>query len=201
MRRSGVGVVLAIVVVLAVGAGVAVASLKPLPLNARVLRRGDFQGFRPGTRTTAKTAKAYVSGNPSLTADQRQVQIARLKREGFKKQLTEYLNSAQGPKYGLSSAMQLGSAASARAERRAEFRFLKAQKEVSETFRVKAVPGAIGFGSTQASSGGENILFADGPFVYLAGNSWTGSRHNPKRAALIKAASTLYQRVHGHPAG
>jgi hypothetical protein len=201
MGRSGVGVVFASVALLAVGADVAVASLKPLPLSARVLGRGEFRGFTPGTRASSKTPTAYVAGNPSLTSGQRRSQIRRLTREGFKKELTEFLNNAQGPKFGLSSAMQFGSAAAARAERDAEIHFLKAQGQVSESFRVQAVPGAIGFGDTRGSSGGENILFADGPFVYLAGNSWSGLAHNPRRAALIRAATTLYERVHGHPAG
>jgi hypothetical protein len=49
-------------------------------------------------------------------------------------------------------------------------------------------------------SGGEHIVFADGPFLYLVGNAWTGSTRNPRHAALIEAATKLYQRVHGHPA-
>lgn len=90
--------------------------------------------------------------------------------------------------------MQLGSAASARAELAAEVRYAKLTQL---TFRVSTIPGAVGFGG----SGGENIVFADGPFLYLVGNAWSGSTHNPKHTALIEATTKLYQRVHGHPMG
>jgi hypothetical protein len=112
------------------------------------------------------------------------------------------LDDAQGPQNGLSWVMQLGSAASARTEFAAMIRFEKAQGQASETFRVSAIPGAVGFGGYGNSQGGENIAFADGPFLYLVGNAWSGSTpHNPKRAALIEAATKLYTRVHGQPAG
>jgi hypothetical protein len=68
-------------------------------------------------------------------------------------------------------------------------------------FRVSAIPGAVGFGTAVGNAGGENIVFADGVFLYLVGNGWSGSAHNPRRAALIGAATKLYMRVHGHPAG
>jgi hypothetical protein len=70
---------------------------------------------------------------------------------------------------------------------------------------VSAIPGAVGFGggpgAGQSGVGGENIVFADGSFFYLVGNAWSGSTHNPKRAALVRAATKLFKRVHGHPAG
>jgi hypothetical protein len=92
--------------------------------------------------------------------------------------------------------MQLGSAASARAELATEVRYEKATQALL-TFRVSTIPGALGFGG----SGGENIVFADGAFLYLVGNAWAArSTHNPRHAALIAAITKLYQRVHGHPA-
>jgi hypothetical protein len=207
MRRCGLAAALMVgVLVMVAWSGVAAASPKPLPLSARLLRPGDFAGFTLEAPKSFKAAKAWVAGNTSLTAAQVRAQVARLTREGFKELLAEYLDDAQGPRNGLSFVMQLGSAASAQAELAAEVRNAKAQGQATETFRISAIPGAVGFGADQgnpgAYMGGENIVFTDGPFFYLAGNAWSGSTqtHNPRHAALIEAATKLYKRVHGHPA-
>lgn len=60
----------------------------------------------------------------------------------------------------------LGSTASARAELKADLRFSRG----SIRFPVKTIPSAIGFRRKH----GANVLFADGPFVYLEGPA--GSR-------------------------
>jgi hypothetical protein len=189
--------------VVLLSAGVAAASPKPLPLSARLIKGGEFLGFTLKAPTSYKTAKAWVAtgAHIRLTATQARAEVARLTREGFKELLAEFLDSAQGPGSGLSWVMQLGSPASARAELAAEVRDEKAQGQAAETFRVSAIPGAVGFGGSFGNSGGENIVFADGSFFYLVGNGWSGSTHNPRRAALIEAATKLYKRVHGHPAG
>ena len=194
-RRCGLTAALMVGFLLMVTwSGVAAASPKPLPLSARLLERGEFPGFTLEAPKSFKTAKAWVAGNTSLTPAQAQAQVARMTREGFKELLSEFLDDVQGPRNGLSFVMQLGSAASARAELAAEVRYAKLTQL---TFRVSTIPGAVGFGG----GGGENTVFADGPFLYLVGNAWSGSTHNPRHAALIEAATKLYQRVHGHPIG
>ena len=198
MRRCGLAAVLMVGVLLMVAwSGVAAASPKPLPLSARLLKRGEFPGFTLEAPKSFKTAKAWVAGNTSLTPAQAQAQAARMTREGFKELLAEFLDDAQGPRNGLSFVMQLGSAASARAELAAEVRYAKAY-QAPLIFRVSTIPGAVGYGG----GGGENIVFADGTFLYLVGNAWgAASSHNPRHAALIEAATKLYKRVHGKPAG
>jgi hypothetical protein len=202
-RRCAFAVVsLGGVLLVALPSSVAAASPKPLPLSARLLLRGEFVGFTLEASIPYKTAKAWAATNTSLTPTQHKAEVARLTREGFKELLAEFLDNAQGPQNGLAWVMQLGSAASARSELAAETRFEKAQGHAKETFRVGAIPRAFGFGGSNGSSGGgENIIFADGTFLYLVGNAWSGSTHNPRRAALIDAAIKLYTRVHGHPAG
>ena len=202
--RSGFGSVLLVgFLVMVTWSGVAAASPKPLPLSARLLESGEFPGFTLEAPKPFKAAKAWVAGNTSLTPAQARAQVARLSGEGFKELLAEFLDDTQGPRNGLSYVMQLGSASSARAQLAAEVRFEKAQGQAQETFSVHAIPGAVGFGSSNpngTSGGGENVVFADGPFFYLVGNGWSGSTHNPRHAALIEAATTLYERVRGHPA-
>src|SRR5579862_87107 len=205
MRRSLFGVVSASVVLVAAGPGVAAASPTPLSLTARLLKRGEFPGFT-FEAPTSYTAKAWVALNTGLTTAQTNTEVARLTREGFKGLLSEYLDDKQGPRNGLSFVMQLGSAASARAELAAEVRDTKLQTPATETFKVSAIPGAVGFGSDGGNPGdymgGENIAFADGSFFYLVGNAWSGSTKtsNPSHTALMAAAAKLYERVHGHPA-
>jgi hypothetical protein len=74
------------------------------------------------------------------------------------------------------------------------------KRQFAERFRVKAIPGAVGYGFSGSGEGGENPLFADGPFLYIVGYGWLGSAHNSKHSALIDAATKLYARLHGHPA-
>ena len=63
-------------------------------------------------------------------------------------------------------------------------------------FVVGGIPTASAFRLGTSSSGGDNILFADGRFLYFVGVGWsTGAK--PARTALIAAAQTLYKRVRG----
>jgi hypothetical protein len=102
--------------------------------------------------------------------------------------------------------LRRGSAASARAELKVDLSENKAQTTLGggyfSTVRVPAIPGAQGYRASGGGSVGENIFFADGPFLYLVGQGWsTADKTPPTRASLIAAVTTLYGRVHNHPAG
>jgi len=196
MRRAGWSFLLVTSLMsLALATGATAATPRRLPLTARVLRPGDFPSFTPETPLSFKTPKAYVAVGSGMTARERKTWASRLTREGFKRDLTEFLEGPEGPRTGLSGVMQLGSAASARAELGAELLASGAQT----TFRVKRIPGAVGFGFA-SPHGGENILFTDGPFLYVLGYAWQGRVQNPTRSSLVDAATRLYKRVRGHPA-
>jgi hypothetical protein len=195
-RGCGAGLLVSFVLSAGVGCGSA-ATHKPLAITERVIRRGEFAGYAPGTRESFKTPEGYLVSS-SMTLPQRKAWIARLSGEGFKQDLTEFLSGTQGPQTGLSGVMQLGSDASARAELAAELRFYGAQ--LAQTFRVERIPGAVGYGFSGSGEGGENVLFADGPFLYFVGYGWVGNARNPKHSTLVDAATKLYVRVHGHPA-
>lgn len=101
--------------------------------------------------------------------------------------------------------MQLGSPAGARAELTASFRAFKAQAVAAggsfSAYPVPAVPGGRGYRVVGHGQVGENIFFADGPFLYLVGAGWSAGIGNPPtRAGLIAAVTKLYERVHGRPA-
>jgi hypothetical protein len=202
MRRSLLSV--AVIAGLLAGTGVALAAPKPLPLRDRLIQRGEFAGFRLESKTQSfSTAKAWVGGGPHPPAAQTSAEIARLHREGFVAVLAEFLDRGSARGNGLSWVMQLGSAASARAELKVDLMENKAQGGSSfSAFPVPAVPGAKGYRVSGGGSAGENIFFADGPFLYLVGQGWSSTdKTPPTRAGLIAAVEKLYTRVHGHPAG
>jgi hypothetical protein len=194
----------AVVAGLLVGTGVAPASPKPLPLRDRLIKQGEFAGLRTESTTHSfKTAKAWAASGPHPSAAQMSAEIARLHREGFVAVLSEFLDRGSARGSGLSWVMQLGSAASARAELKVDLAENKAQGGGSfSAFSVPAIPGARGYRVSGGGSVGENIFFADGPFLYLVGQGWsTADKTPPTRASLIAAVTTLYGRVHNHPAG
>jgi hypothetical protein len=184
-----------------------VAAPAPLPLGARLIRAGDFAGFRPesGPRSSFTTPELWVSSNPSLNPSQRKAEIARLRRHGFAGLLSEFLNRKARPESGVSWVMRLRSAAAARAELQANFAYFKALDKSSggsfTEYSVPAIAGARGFRVLGQGQVGENVFFADGPFLYLVGAGWPiTDKSAPTRAALIVAVKRLYARVHGHPA-
>jgi hypothetical protein len=207
MRCSGIAV-LALAFAVA-GTGAALGATTPLPLSARVIQPGEFPGFLalPGQATTLyKSPKQWVSGDTSATPAQIAARIARLRKEGFVAVLSRQLGT-QTPKPwgGLSWVLQLGSAAAARGELAANVRdAASSSKPPSSTytaFQVAGIPGAHGYHLTSPGGVGDNVVFADGPFVYFVGVGWkTGTAHPPARAQLLAAAARLYLRVRGHPA-
>lgn len=172
----------AAVVVLGVGAATA-ASPSPLPLSGRVLRAGEFLGFRPmGPLRVVRQARAWAhfSGRSQAT----------LKKDGFVAGLREPLAWQARQLDGLSIVAEFNSAHAAQHE----VTLYRSEFPNMSSFPVAGIPGAYGF----ADSGGENIAFASGPFQYLVGAGWAASsRSHPTRAQLTAAAVSLYRKVHG----
>lgn len=183
------------------------ASPRPLPLSARLIERGEFAGFRPEPGLARySTAQLWVQADPQLTAARRIAQLARLRREGYKGLVQEFLDRRGVKGAGVSWVMRLGSPASARTELTASLNGYKTEDAAKgasfSPFAVKGVPGARGFELSGAGQIGENVFFADGPFLYLVGQGFAMTDTNPPtRAGLITAVKKLYQRVHGRPAG
>jgi hypothetical protein len=183
------------------------ASPRPLPLTERLIARGEFVGFRPEPGLARyTTAQLWVQADPQLTTAQRAAQLARLRREGFRGLDQEFLDRRGVNGAGVSWVMRLGSAAAARAELTASINGYKAEDTAKGAtftpFVVKGVPFARAFELSGAGQIGENVFFADGPFLYLVGQGWAmGDTHAPTRAGLIAAVKRLYHRVHGHPPG
>lgn len=204
MRRS---LSVAVVAGLLAGAGVALAAPGPLQLRDRLLEQGEFAGYRVESTTQSyKTATAWVGAGPHVPTTQRSADVARLHREGFVSLLSEFLDRGSERQSGLSWVMQLGSAAAARAELKVDLAQNKSETTMGgglySAFSVPGVPGARGYRVSGGGSVGENIFFADGPFLYLVGQGFSSAEKSPPtRAGLIAAVTTLYRRVHRHPAG
>jgi hypothetical protein len=164
-----------------------------------VIAHGEFAGFEPAHVQTFTTPASFLADyQPPATPAQVSAWVALLRREGFVAAAAEQLRARTNNGGGLSWAMELGSPAAAKSELTKEVRSDERHGPVSR-FVVRAVPSAVAFRLGTSSSGGDNVLFTDGRFLYFVGNGWsTGGK--PARAALIAAAQTLYKRVHGHPA-
>jgi hypothetical protein len=206
MRSMMIGAALALAALsLAVVHGAA-ASSKSLPLRSRLIAPGEFHGFQvePGLAQYS-TASLWVQSDPKLSAAQRAAQRARLRREGFKGLDQEFLDRNGVKGAGVSWTMQLKSHAAARAELAASIEGYRKEDVAMgakfSRFAVAGVPGAHGFELSGAGEVGDNIFFADGPFLYLVGTGWAMNDPNPPtRAGLIAAVRKLYGRVHGRPA-
>ena len=207
MPVGGLRVVAASVLVFACAAtGVALAALKPVPLSARVIHTGEFPGFVAfAPPTMYRTPKQWV-GIEGLPPAQGLAVVTRLRREGFAAVASRSLGTPRRePWSGLSWAMQLRSAAAAQAELAAEIRdarHITARPTTYAAFAVRGIPGARGYRLASPAGMGDNVQFADGPFVYLVGYGWSGTPKNlPARTRLIAAVARLYRRLHGHPPG
>jgi len=192
-------------VALAVAAS-ASASARPLGLRARLIKHGEFAGFRvePGLARYS-SAQLWVQSDPKLTKAQRSAELRRLRREGFKGLDQEFLDHGAIKPAGVSWVMRLGSAAAARAELKASLEGYKREDTaIGASFTPFAVPGmprARGFELRGAGQVGDNVFFVDGPFLYLVGEGWSlRDKDPPTRAGLIAAVRKLHERVHGHPA-
>jgi hypothetical protein len=174
---------------------------KPLPLSARVIAHGEFAGFGPfgpPHLQTFRSATTFLRQyQQASTPSQVSAWVALLHREGFVAVVVEQLGSLTANRGGLSWAMELGSPADARSEVAKEVAEDQAHGPVSR-FSVGGIPRVSAFRLGTSSNGGDNILFADGRFAYFVGIGWSNGG-KPARAALIAAARSLYERVHGHP--
>jgi hypothetical protein len=192
----------ALVVMIALTATENGFAAEPLPLAARVVAHGEFAGFGPfgpaHVQTFTSPASFLAAYQQAATPSQVSAWVALLRHEGFVAVAAEPLGSRAANRGGLSWAMELGSAAAAKSELAHEVRSDKSHGPMSR-FVVGGVPSAVAFRLGTTSSGGDNILFADGRFLYFVGDGWNAGG-KPARAALIAAARSLYERVHDHPA-
>ena len=206
MRR----VVISLVVLPALLAATAAAgapAAEPLSVSKRVLRANELRGFKPfGPPTVFLRPRAWISSDTGLTKGAVTARATRLTKRGFVTLVNQNLAPMRGSydRGGVSWVMRLGSPAFARAELATIAKYSategKRRGHSYKPFKVTGVPRAIGFRATSPGQVSDNVVFADGPFIYSITARWEQyARKPPARFTTIVAARKLYQRVHGRP--
>ena len=158
-------------------------------VRGRVLRANELKGFSPQYRRfLGINATSWVVVNQYPPA-QRASTTARLQHLGFVAGVRENLVGSGGLP-GLSTVEQFRTPGGARTNFAVESRGLG-----STRFAIPGVPGARGFATAGV---GANVLFADGPYVYLIGAAEPPSTAQDAsiQSSLARAAQSLYGRVH-----
>jgi hypothetical protein len=184
------------------------AAATALPLDQRVVP-GDLAGLTsPAGVKTAGTPDAYVDlqsdpTNPDA-AQQRANDISRFGDKAFVTGAVKIYGGDNAPGGGISSVVQLGSPAQAKAY---------VQNLYDDEFGTDIPPGAVK-GTIEGSAASDTITdketqdgdtvshgwaaFADGPFVYLVAADTDAPGADPQ--AVIDAARALFDKVKGAPA-
>ena len=167
---------------------------QPLPLTARVIAHGELAGFGPfgpaHVQTFTTPASFLAAYQQAATPSQVSEWVASLKREGFVAVAAEQLGSLTANRGGLSWAMELGSSAGAQSELAKEVRSDEGHGPVSH-FVVGGIPTASAFRLGTSSSGGDNILFSDGRFLYFVGVGWSTRRQASARRVDCRGTDAL----------
>jgi len=176
----------------------AVGAIAPSSLVATPAELPGFATAKPKLRsatTASKYAKEVLEDSPAEALKE----VASLEHKGFREGVQELLSGAHGE--ALSLAVVFASAGAARRELKSGLSAdIKAQgKATIKRFTVAAVPGASGFGVSEAGmpGGAANVLFASGRCFLLVGNSLREGTAEQVDAAPIAGATALYQHVKG----
>jgi hypothetical protein len=198
-RIATIAVALAVVALTGAGATFARESA-PVPadpvgaLYERLIVRAELPGFTAPICPSVETnASRWARGN--LSVDQ-------LRRNGFVAGLRQTLYSNRHDADALVSVALFGSAHDARTEIENEIGSARRSANSFAAFPVPSIPAARGFALSGRGSAGYNVVFTDGPYVYLVGIGFAaaGAKHH-SNAQTIAAASALYRRVHALGSG
>src|SRR5204863_7885616 len=158
------------------------------------LRANELKDFKP-------TGRPAVTKSAVQCAPSRYVSVIGLRTRGFKACAKELLQSKSLASTGLSTVTQFRTAAGARGELAAQIAVFRRRGSRYVALRVRGIPNARGYRLASPGSKGYNVMFADGPFLYLLGGGFhPAAKQQLTRFDVIDAAKSLYRRVHGHPA-
>jgi hypothetical protein len=189
-QRFGTGVLVMVAV-----CAVASAALAAAPLTRWLAHPGEEPGFvAHGPPQVFSTAAKWTDVERPAAARR---DAARLRREGFVVGVFEAM-SAPGKLRGGSSALELGSAADAQAELRAEMReAISVQGRASiHRFAISGVPGARAFTAVLGVDRGDaNAFFTEGRCVMVTSDQGTaGDVAQP----VTHAVQAIFHRTGGH---
>ncbi len=153
-----------------------------LPLTARVLRTGDFLGFKP-------TRKPHVVRNPRTWAG-RWGSVKTLRRDGFSGGIRLRFRWQARDLDALSVVARFRSPRGAQHQLAAILG--------GEQFRVVGIPNSRGFVLRSGETVGTNVGFTDGRYLYLVSAGWRNGHQRPVSTGQVAdAARKLYRRVRG----
>ncbi|MGD0198063.1 MAG: hypothetical protein ABSC56_09190 [Solirubrobacteraceae bacterium] len=191
----------ALVAALALTGGSAALGAKSSPattLANYLVQGGEETGFVPaGKPSTFKTAEAWGSVLDAKGAP------ARLTKEGFVSALSEYTlyTPKRGSGGGISWAVELGSAANAKAEASADYKQLAVGSEgatVVERYALKGIADSRAWTSEALGFVSANVIFIEGRCVMLIGVERTqGGTGTNTVAPMEAAADSIYKHSHG----
>lgn len=161
------------------GAG---AQAEPLSLTTRVLRNGEFLGFRRVRKpAVVRKASAWAGRTGSVIA---------LRRDGFSGGVRSRMRWQARDLDALSVVARFSS-------KRAAGRQLDAIVD-GERFRIVGIPGARGFVLRSGDTVGTNVGFTNGRYMYLVSAGWRSGHQRPISIGQVAdAARKLYRRVRG----
>lgn len=178
------------------------AAVKPLSLSQRLLRPNELPGFvQSGDLQERIDPGAWAKIAPASLTDLER----RLRQGGFVAAVREDLKATATDRGALSIVVQFASARAAGTELMRQLHDYSTESqrtpgERTTLFAVHGIPGAHGYTAKNAQSVGVNVIFSDGPFAYHVGAGWSASATKPPtRAAVVAAATRLYERVRGRP--
>jgi hypothetical protein len=155
---------------------------EPLPLAERVLRTGEFLGFKR-VRKPAVVRKATVWAGPYGS-------VKTLRRDGFAGGVRSRMRWEARDLDALSVVARFRS-------RRAADRQLAAIVD-GERLRIVGIPRAHGFVLRNGEIVGTNVGFTNGRYLYLVSAGWRTSHQRPVSIGHVAdAARKLYRRVRG----
>jgi hypothetical protein len=164
-----------------------------LALKARVLRAGDLVDFTPSKRPSLTTSPDVWASNYLSTIS--------LRKNGFVSAVRQELASKRLKSTAVSTAVLFRTPLGARRELASELAQARRKGSNYAKFRVRGIPHAYGYRLASPGSKGYNVMFRDGPFVYLVGAGYhPAAKQHLARADVIRAAKRLYARVQGRPA-
>ncbi len=150
--------------------------------------------FAPtGKPTVTTSAKRWLQATDSASPGQLAAEASSLKRLGFVAGASENLKGPNGG--GVSRVEEFSSSAGPRSEVASVQTSFKSYNGGIERFRVPGVPKAVGLGLSVGSGGPANVVFAEGRYYYLVGETVTSTP--TQKQAIIGAAQKLYRRLYG----
>lgn len=183
-------------------ASAASAAPSVLDISERMLRAGDLPGFDPPPLTRVVMLNTLADWAQFSAPERVDAEERRLRATGFVAAARARLLGPSLPGHDAHSmVVQFRTANGAHADFAPTVRMLTPTTGISVgRFTVRGIPGAQGFTTSRPGSVGYDVIFVDGQFLYDEGVVSPDPNGPPTRADLVRAATRMYRRVHGHRA-